>query len=436
MKFAFVSLGCTKNQVDSEMIIEYFKNHGFEITEDAYNADIIAINTCGFIESAKKEAIDTILDMADYKKEGKCRHLFVFGCLAKRYKNEIIQNMPEVDLVIGVDEYNSLDKILSNYFETKISGNLDFRKRTIISNFPTCYIRISDGCENRCAFCAIPSIRGEFRSRTIEDILEEVKFYADKGMEEFVIISQDTSKYGKDIYGTPCLEKLLKEISKIEGVKWIRILYMYLYEVTDELIQEIKENDKICKYFDVPIQHISDNMLKSMLRKDNKKLIYDKIKKIRKEIPNAIIRTTVIVGFPGETEEDYNELLNALKELKFDKLGAFSYSPEEGTKAASFEHQIDEKVKEKRLKKLYEVQKEISLSLNKKRVGNVYETLVDDVSEDSNFFISRTYMDSPDVDGRTYIKIDENSSKKIIVGEFVKVKIIDFNQYDLYAEVL
>ena len=436
MKFAFVSLGCTKNQVDSEMLIDFFKKQSFEVTNDAAEADIIAVNTCGFIESAKNEAISVILEMADYKINGKCKHLFVFGCLAKRYKNEIIKNLPEVDLVVGVDEYKDISKILSNYFETKMSGNLDYRKRTIISNFPTCYIRISDGCENKCAFCAIPGIRGEFKSRKIEDILEEVRFFAEQGMEEFVIISQDTSKYGRDIYGTPCLEKLLREISKIEGVKWIRILYMYLYEVTDELIKEIKENDKICKYFDVPIQHLSNNMLKAMLRKDSKELIYSKISKIREEIPEAVIRTTVIVGFPGETENDFLELLNGIKELKFDRLGAFSYSPEEGTKAATFKNQIDEEVKKERLEKIYEAQKEISLSLNEKRVGSIFEVLIDDVSEDNNYFVARSYMDSPDVDGRILIKIDENSIKKVIVGDFTKVIITDFSQYDLYGEII
>ena len=436
MKVAFVSLGCAKNHVDSEMLIEYFKEQGFEICVEPQQAEIIAINTCGFIESAKKEAIDTILEMSDYKEKGKCKHLFVFGCLAKRYKNEIIESMPEVDLVVGVDEYGNIDKILSNYFETKICGNLDFRKRTVISNFPTCYIRISDGCENRCTFCAIPSIRGNFRSRTIEDIIEEVKYFAKEGMEEFVIISQDTSKYGKDIYGKPCLEKLLREISKVEGVKWIRILYMYLYEVTDELIAEIKGNDKICKYFDIPIQHISNNILKKMNRKDTKEIIYSKVKKIREEINGAVLRTTVIVGFPGETDREYLELLDAIKELKFEMLGAFAYSEEEGTIASKMEGQIDEKVRKERLEKLYEVQKQISLEINKKYVGKTFEILVDDVSEDNEYFVARSYMNSPDVDSRVLIKIDKESAEKIMIGEFQNAKIIDYNQYDLYAKVV
>lgn len=436
MKLSVVSLGCTKNQVDSEMIISFFKTQGFDITTELEEADCIIVNTCGFIEDAKREAIDVILDMSDYKVNGKCKHLFVFGCLAKRYKKEILENMEEVDLVVGVDEYDNLSSIISKYFNKAICGSLSFTNRVVLSNFPTCYIRISDGCNNNCAYCAIPSIRGKFKSRSIDDILDEVRYFVKEGMQEFVIISQDTSKYGEDIYGKPCLDRLLHEISKVDGVKWIRILYMYLYEISDSLLNEIKNNDKICKYFDIPIQHISDKILKRMNRKDTKALIYDKIAKIRKTIKGAVIRTTLIVGFPGETKEDFNELIDAVKEIKFDKLGAFAFSSEEGTEAAKMKCKVDESVKNERLNTLLTLQKSISLTKNKEYIGKRFEVLVDDVSEDNLYFSSRSYMDAPDVDEKILIKIDEDSIDKIIVGEFANVEIVSCSEYDLFAKLV
>lgn len=436
MNVGLITLGCTKNQVDSEMILGYLKGLGFGIVNDSKEADIIVVNTCGFIESAKKEAIDTILEMTEYKENGKCKHLIVTGCLAKRYKQDILRDIPEVDLVIGVNEYKDIDKILSDYFKEEILGKLEFKDRIISSNFPMAYIRISDGCDNRCSYCAIPLIRGGFKSRTMEDILDEVKLLASQGISEFVVISQDTSKYGLDIYGSLKLAELLNKISKIDGVKWIRILYMYLYEVSDELLLEIKNNDKVCKYFDIPIQHMSDKVLKEMNRKDTKELIYNKVNKIKEMIPEAILRTTVIVGFPGETEEEYEELLTGIKDLKFDRLGAFTYSKEEDTKAAVMDNQIDESVKEDRLNKLLTIQREISLNNNKNRVGNIVEVLVENVSDDEEYFTARSYMDAPDVDGKILIKIDNDSTSKVIVGEYAKVKIIGYSEYDLFAEVI
>ncbi len=443
MNVGLVSLGCTKNQVDSEMILGLFKSQGFNIVNTVEEADIIVVNTCGFIQSAKEEAIDTILDMADYKTEGKCKALIVTGCLAKRYKNEIIESMPEVDLVIGVDEYKNLSEILSKFFnqkkllsQCKFTHNLSYYDRIISSTYPLAYIRISDGCDNRCSYCAIPLIRGPFVSRRMEDILKEVEELAQKGVKEFCIISQDTSKYGLDIYGELKLAELLKRMSEIEGVKWIRILYMYLFETTDELIDEIASNNKVCKYFDIPIQHLNDEVLSNMNRHDNKKLIYDRIAAIRKKIPDAILRTTCIVGFPGETQEQFDELLSGIKELKFDRLGAFTYSKEEDTKSYDMEGQIDEDIKEERLKRLFEVQKEISLEKNKERLGKEYEVIVEDVSEDDEYFICRSMLEAPDVDGRIYIKIDTESANKVIIGEYTKVKIIDYNEYDLFAEVI
>lgn len=436
MNVGIVTLGCNKNQVDSEMILGLFKELGYSIVNNPDDADVIVVNTCGFIESAKKEAIDTILEMADYK-EKRCKALIVTGCLAKRYKEEIIENMPEVDLCIGVDEYNKIDEILANFLNSKlINHNLEYCNRVISTDYPLAYIRISDGCDNRCSYCAIPLIRGKFRSRKMEDILEEVESLAKQGIKEFCIISQDTSKYGLDIYGKLKLPELLNKISKIEGVKWIRVLYMYIFETSDELITEMANNPKVCKYFDLPIQHISNNILKKMNRYDTKEKIYSAINKIRSLIPDAVIRTTVMVGFPGETKDDYEQLRQGIIDLKFDRLGAFSYSREEGTTSFDFEDQNSEEVKSERLKDIFEVQKHISLECNKKRIGNEYEVIVESVSDDDEYFVCRSYAEAPDVDGRIYIKIDEKSADKVIVGEYAMVKIIDCNEYDLFAEVM
>ena len=436
MNVGIVTLGCNKNQVDSEMILGLFKELGYSIVNNPDDADVIVVNTCGFIESAKKEAIDTILEMADYK-EKRCKALIVTGCLAKRYKKEIIESMPEVDLCIGVDEYNKIDEILANFLNSKlINHNLEYCNRVISTDYPLAYIRISDGCDNRCSYCAIPLIRGKFRSRKMEDILEEVESLAKQGIKEFCIISQDTSKYGLDIYGKLKLPELLNRISKIEGVKWIRVLYMYIFETSDELITEMANNPKVCKYFDLPIQHISNNILKKMNRYDTKEKIYSAINKIRSLIPDAVIRTTVMVGFPGETKEDYEQLRQGIIDLKVDRLGAFSDSREEGTTSFDFEDQISEEVKSERLKDIFEVQKHISLECNKKRIGHEYEVIVENVSDDDEYFVCRSYAEAPDVDGRIYIKIDEKSADKVIVGEYAKVKIIDCNDYDLFAEVM
>lgn len=442
MNVGLITLGCTKNQVDSEMILGVFKRQEFNIVNQVEEADIIVVNTCGFIQSAKEEAIDTILEMADYKQQ-RCKALIVTGCLAKRYKSQILESMPEVDLVIGVDEYDNISEILSNFFSQndllnhyKFDQKLDFNNRIISSTYPLAYIRISDGCDNKCSYCAIPLIRGPFKSRQMEDILKEVEDLAKQGMKEFCIISQDTSKYGLDIYGELKLAELLRKMSQIEGVKWIRILYMYLYETTDELIEEIANNDKVCKYFDIPIQHLNDKMLKDMNRHDTKEIIFDRVKKIREMVPNAVLRTTCIVGFPGETEEQFEELLDGVRELKFDRLGAFTYSREEDTLSYNFEGQIDEQTKERRLKKLFDVQKEISLENNKQRMGEEYEVIVEGISDDEEYFVCRSMFEAPDVDGRIFIKIDEESASKVIVGEYAKVKIIDYNDYDLFAQVI
>lgn len=437
MNVGLITLGCSKNQVDSELILGLLKKYNMKIVNNPEDSDMIVVNTCGFIESAKIEAIDTILEMAEYKMYGNCKYLIVTGCLAKRYKKEILESMPEVDLCIGVDEYDRIDEILSNFLNQEfLNRKLDFKERVVSTKFPLSYIRISDGCDNKCSYCAIPMIRGNFKSRPMEEILQEVEIQAKQGISEFCIISQDTSKYGKDIYGELKLAELLNRMSKIDGVKWIRVLYMYLFETTDELIQEMINNEKVCNYFDIPIQHVSNKILKSMHRFDTKEIIYDRVNKIRKMDENAILRTTVITGFPGETQEDFEELINAIKDLKFDRLGAFSFSKEEGTKAAKLNNQIEEDIKNERLKLVFETQRNISFEQNKKRIGEIYEVVVEDVSEDEKYFVCRSQYEAPDVDGKIYLEINEENANKVIIGDFCKVKISDCNEYDLFAKLV
>lgn len=436
MNVGIVTLGCSKNQVDSEMILGMFRSSGFNIVNNPEEADIIVINTCGFIVSAKKEAIDTILEMADYKK-GRCKALVVTGCLAKRYKNEIISSMPEVDLVVGVDEYNEIDKKISEFLDHKfLFQKLDFKNRVVSTNFPLAYVRISDGCDNKCSYCAIPLIRGNFKSRKMEDILEETKILANNGISEICVISQDTTKYGKDIYNEYKLATLLHKMSEIEGIKWIRVLYMYTFEVTDELIEEISKNNKICPYFDIPIQHGCDKILKAMNRYDTKEKIYSITSKIREKIPNAILRTTVITGFPGETKKDFEQLKEVVEKVKFDRLGGFTFSKEENTLAFDMKPQVPEKIKKQRLKEIFELQKQISLNLNSKKVGNKYEVIVENITDDEKYFVCRSYMEAPDVDGRIYVRIDEQNTKKVIIGEYSMVEIVDYNEYDLFAKII
>ena len=432
-KVALVTLGCCKNEVDSEMILGFMKAKGFEITTDIYAAQVIIVNTCGFIESAKEEAISTILDMANLKTTGVCESLVVAGCLAKRYKQEIYSNFPEVDLVIGVDEYNNIDKIFSEYFNLKGQNLcLDFNNRMISTKFPTAYLRIADGCNNNCTYCAIPLIRGGLKSRKIEDIVKEAKGLVDKGIKELVVIAQDTTSYGIDLYGKPMLYSLLKELSKLD-TEWIRVLYMYPGKVNDELLSEIKNNPKICKYFDLPLQHISDNMLKAMNRHTNKEEVYTLIQKIREEIPEAIIRTTVMTGFPGETDEDFAELKKAILDFKFDRLGAFTYSAEEDTKAALMPNQIDEKIKTQRYDEIMKLQQEILKVQMAKNIGKVVKVLVQDVSTDEKYFECRSYMDSPDVDPKIYLPITKDTSH-VIIGDFYNVKITKTHGYDYICE--
>ena len=431
MKAGFISLGCNKNLVDTEKTIALFKEHGYEIVNNPEEAEVIIINTCGFIESAKEEAINTILEMAEYKKQN-CKYLIAMGCLVERYKKELEKSIPEVDLYIKYSEYSTLweqiEKLLSNG-----KGNVDFEKftdRVITTGENYAYIKIADGCSNCCTFCAIPKIRGMQKSRTMESLVEEANKLAEQGYEEIILTAQDTTRYGQDIYGEPKLAELLQEICKIDKIKWIRILYSYPETITDKLIQVIKENNKICNYFDIPIQHFSDNILKKMNRKTSGKNIRDIVNKIRKEIPDVIIRTSLIVGFPGETEEDFAVLEEAVKELRFDRLGCFTYSKEDGTPAAKFENQVHPKTKEKRRNIIMNIQNEISREKMNEKIGKEYDVLIERISDDGLFYEGRSYMDSPDTDGVIYV----NNIQENLIGKFVKCKIVSNSDYDLIGE--
>jgi len=459
MKVGFVSLGCSKNLVDTEMVIGLFKENNYEIVNQVEEAEVIVVNTCGFIKSAKEEAINTIIEMGEYKKKGKCKYLIVMGCLIERYKKELKQSMPEVDLFLKISDYENIWKKISFVIDRKgyktnkkkeeniqldesekdiiaerfNQYELEYNKRVITTGNTTAYLKIAEGCSNYCTYCAIPYIRGEFRSRKIEDILEEAELLAKKGIKELIIVAQDTSKYGIDIYGEYKLTELLHRISEIEEFKWIRFLYTYPESITDELIEEVKNNDKICKYFDMPIQHISNNILKRMNRKGTKETIIEVIEKIRKNIPEAIIRTTLIVGFPGETTEDFNELYKFVEKTKFDRLGVFSYSKEEGTPAAKFDKQIHYKTKQQRNEAIMNIQKNIMNEKLNNLLMKEAEVIIDGITEDGKFYISRTKNDAPDVDCIVYLTKRDN---KDLRGKFVKCLIVRHNGYDLVGEIV
>ena len=434
MKVGFISLGCSKNLVDTEMAIGLFEKNKFEIVNNPKEAEIIVINTCGFIESAKEEAINTILEMAEYKKK-KCKYLIAMGCLVQRYKEELQKSIPEVDLFLSIDDYENMWDKIKELIDVNVQTNqynLDFFNRKISTGDTTAYLKIAEGCSNRCTYCAIPYIRGPFVSRKMEDILEEAKQLVKSGKKELIVIAQDTTKYGIDLYGEPKLAELLEKLCKINDLKWIRFLYSYPETITDELINVVKNNDKICNYFDIPIQHISNIVLKKMNRKSDENSIKNVINKIRKEIPNVEIRTTLIVGFPGETEEDFEKLYKFVEETKFDKLGVFMYSKEDGTPAARLKEQVHPATKKRRYNKIMQIQKEISKQNLEKKIGNTYEVLIENISFDKKYYIGRTCMEVPDIDGIVYV---ENLQDNLI-GKFVKCQIIDVNDYDLFAKLI
>ena len=452
MKVGFVSLGCNKNLVDTEIVIGHFKKHNFEIVNNPEIADIILINTCGFIESAKEEAINTILEMAEYKKQ-KCKYLIVIGCLVQRYYDELLKSLPEVDLFIKIDEYESLwtkiedlinknkakksvtkpMKKVSEIKQLKLPEFNEFYERVLTSGNNYAYLKIGEGCSNMCTYCAIPYIRGKFISRKMEEILEEANMLAQKGIKELIVIAQDTTKYGIDIYGEPKLAELLEKLAQIPQIKWIRFLYSYPEGITEELIQTVKNNDKICKYFDIPIQHISNKILKKMNRKTNKEQIQNLINKIRKEIPEVVLRTSLIVGFPGEKEDDFNELKEFVKKAKFDKLGTFMYSKEDGTPASKLPEQIHGNTKKSRYNQIMKIQQKISNEKLKEKIGQEIEVLIENITSDHKYLIGRTKQDVPEEDGIIYIK---NNNQENILNTFKNAKIIDVKDYDLIGEIV
>ena len=431
MKIGFISLGCSKNLVVTEEMIGLFKKSNYEIVNDVNEADMLLINTCGFIESAKDEGIQTILEYADYK-QNNLKYLIVTGCLVERYEDELRKEIPEVDLFVSIKDYDKLwEKVTSLVEKNKYEGELDYFDRVITTGDTMAYLKIAEGCSNYCTYCAIPYIQGKYVSRKYEDIIKEAKMLAKKGIKELVVIAQDTTKYGIDLYGKSRLAELLNDLENIEGIKWIRFLYSYPETITDELIDVVKNSHKICHYFDLPIQHISDDILKRMNRKSDGNSIRNLLKKLREEIPDVILRTTLIVGFPGETEEQFNELALFVKESKFDRLGAFAYSAEDGTPAAKFENQVDEDIKDKRRNKIMEIQQKVSNSLLKERIGKEYECLIENVTDDGKYFIGRSYMDVPSEDGVIFIKYNS----RYMINDFVNVKVISSLDYDLIGEI-
>ncbi len=454
MNVGFISLGCSKNLIDTEVAIGMFKKNNYKIVNNPKEADILVINTCGFIEFAKEEAINTILEMAEYKNK-RCKYLIAMGCLVQRYYEELVKALPEVDLFIKIDEYNKLwDKIedllkrdIAEKAKTKTNKKIseikplpmptynEFMERVVTTGKNYAYLKIGEGCSNKCTYCAIPYIRGPFVSRKMEEVLKEAEMLAQKGIKELIVIAQDTTKYGVDIYGESKLAELLEKLSDIKGIEWIRFLYSYPEGITDKLIETVANNKKIAKYFDIPIQHISNSILKKMNRKTSKENIVNIINKIRREIPNVVLRTSLIVGFPGETEADFKELLEFVRDAKFDRLGTFMYSKEEGTPAARLPEQIHGNTKKSRYNKIMKAQAEISLENLKNKIGKTYKVLVEDKSFDGKYFIGRTMQDVPEEDGLVYIQNDGKLNEKDILNSFIECKITDVSNYDLISEI-
>lgn len=437
-KLGLVSLGCDKNRVDSEIMLGMLKNT-YEITEEPKEADIIIVNTCGFIESSKQESIDTILEMAEYKKDYNCKLLMATGCLTQRYGEELLKLMPELDIILGVNNYGFLDQYVEKFIKTRerimavdyLDSGINEGERILTTGFgQTAYLRISEGCSNHCTYCIIPKIRGTYRSRPMEKILEEAKTLAKGGVQEIIVVAQDTTRYGTDLYGKKTLPELLRKLKEIEGIKWIRVLYLYPEEFTEELIEELKTNEKVVKYLDLPIQHISDGVLKRMARRTKKEDLLSLLRTLRHEIPDLVLRTSLIVGFPGETDEEFKELYDFVDEIEFDKLGVFTYSKEEGTAAALMKEQIRKDVKERRRNLIMERQQEVSRRILERKVGKTYEVLVEGMGEDG--YYGRSFEMAPEVDGMIIIK----TQKDLMVGSFVDVNIIEALEYDLVGTLV
>lgn len=437
-KVGIVSLGCPKNQVDSEIMLGKLADEDYKIVNDENEAEIIIVNTCGFIESAKQESINTILEMAGHKQD-KCELLIVAGCLAQRYSDEILKDLPEVDAIVGTGGYASVTEAIEEAykgFKPKIMGSLcDVsymeNQRIVTTGSNYAYLKIAEGCDNFCTYCIIPALRGRYRSRRLEDILKEAQTLAENGTKEIILIAQDTTRYGTDIYKERKLPELIREIAKIDGIEWIRVLYCYPEEIDAELLKEFAQNKKVCKYLDIPIQHSSDKVLKAMGRRGTQQDIEETLGLIRKIVPDITIRTTLIVGFPGEDGQDFENLKSFVRKFEFDRLGVFMYSKEEGTPAGKMKNQVPKKVKQERYDKLMEIQQEIAYRKNKDRMNKTYRVLTEGVAEDGIFYYGRSCSESPDIDGVIYFTAQE----PLNIGEFVNVRILASEQYDLTGEV-
>ena len=439
MKIMFASLGCDKNLVDTENMLGILKDKGFEFTDDEMQADVIAVNTCCFINDAKQESINTILEMAEHKKDAVCKALIVTGCLAHRYKDEIIEEIPEVDALIGTSSYDKIAEVVLSVLEGKGINFVESADRLpVVNNHRVMttggyyeYLKIAEGCDKHCTYCIIPKVRGNFRSFTMEYLLEQAEYLVKNGTKELILVAQETTLYGMDIYGKKALPELLRKLCKIDGLEWIRILYFYPEEITDELIQVIKEEPKICKYLDMPIQHSSDNILKRMGRRTSRQELVDIITKLRENIPDIALRTTLITGFPGETEEDVEDLLDFVDTMEFDRLGVFTYSPEEGTPAATMSEQIEEEVKENRRDRIMELQQEVSLDKSAAMVGKTVQVMIEGKIADDDAYVGRSYKDAPNVDGYVFV----NTNAQLMSGQIVSVNITGAMEYDLIGEL-
>ena len=440
MNILFISLGCDKNLVDSEVMLGLINQKGYIITNDENEADIIVVNTCCFINDAKEESINTILEMAELKKTANLKALIVTGCLAQRYKKEIQEEIKEVDAVVGTSSYENIVKVIEEALEGKVSESFEDiditpeveSKRVLTTGGYYSYLKIAEGCDKHCTYCIIPKIRGKFRSVPMERLIAEARNLAEQGVKELMLVAQETTLYGVDLYGEKSLHKLLKELCKIDGIEWIRILYCYPEEITDDLIQVMKEEEKICNYLDMPIQHASDNILKRMGRRTIRQELIDIVTKLRKEIPDISLRTTLITGFPGETKEDHEQLLEFVDQMEFDRLGVFTYSPEEDTPAANMEGQIEEEVKEERKDEIMSLQQEIAFEHAEGMVGRTLKVMIEGRLPEENVYIGRTYMDAPNIDGYIFV----NADHEFMSGDFVTVKVTGAKDYDLTAEIV
>lgn len=441
MKILFVSFGCDKNLVDTENMLGILKNKGFEFTDDEWEADIIAINTCCFIGDAKQESINTILEMAEHKKDARCKVLVVAGCLAHRYQDEIIKEIPEVDAFVGTSSYDKIADMINSVLEEKGISNFveDANRMPMVEadRIVTTpgyyeYLKIAEGCDKHCTYCVIPKVRGNFRSFPIEYLVNQTKKLVEGGVKEIILVAQETTLYGVDLYGKKSLPKLLHELGLIEGLEWIRILYCYPEEINDELIEAIKNEPKVCHYLDMPIQHASDNILKRMGRRTSKQELTDIVAKLRREIPDIALRTTLITGFPGETDKDHEEVMRFIDECEFDRLGVFTYSREEDTVAAQMPDQIDEEIKEKYRDELMQLQQEISADRSAAMIGRIVRVMIEGFIPEDNTYVGRSYKDAPNVDGLVFVECD----RELMSGDFIDVKITGSTEYDLIGTIV